>query len=67
MREQKSKLDPYKAIIDGWLEEDRRRRKKQRHTIMASGKPLVHDSEKKSVEINRETGEVVLRLKLLDN
>ena len=28
----KSKLDPYKAIIDGWLEEDRRRRKKQRHT-----------------------------------
>lgn len=25
-------LDEYKPIIDGWLEEDRRRRKKQRHT-----------------------------------
>jgi transposase len=27
-----SKLDPYKPTIDGWLETDRRTRKKQRHT-----------------------------------
>lgn len=27
-----SKLDPYKPTIDGWLAEDRRRRRKQRHS-----------------------------------
>ena len=27
-----SKLDPYKEIIDGWLEEDKRNWYKQRHT-----------------------------------
>lgn len=27
-----SKLDPFKPIIDGWLESDRRTRRKQRHT-----------------------------------
>ena len=27
-----SKLDPWKPVIDGWLEEDRRTRYKQRHT-----------------------------------
>ena len=27
-----SKLDPYKPIIDAWLMEDRKRRRKQRHT-----------------------------------
>ena len=27
-----SKLDPWKPIIDGWLEEDQRMRFKQRHT-----------------------------------
>ena len=27
-----SVLDPYKSVIDGWLEEDRKRRRKQRHT-----------------------------------
>lgn len=31
-RRRPSKLDPYKHIIDSWLEEDRRRRPKQRHT-----------------------------------
>jgi len=25
-------LDPFKPVIDGWLEEDRRKRRKQRHT-----------------------------------
>ena len=25
-------LDPFKPVIDGWLEEDRNRRRKQRHT-----------------------------------
>jgi len=28
----KSKLDPYKALIDSWIEEDCKRRRKQRHT-----------------------------------
>ena len=27
-----SKLDPYKPVIDSWLEQDRKRRAKQRHT-----------------------------------
>ena len=27
-----SKLDPYKPVIDGWLEDDRKAGKKQRHT-----------------------------------
>ncbi|MBE3117298.1 MAG: hypothetical protein IMZ50_00905, partial [Candidatus Atribacteria bacterium] len=27
-----SKLDPWKPVIDGWLEEDQRMRFKQRHT-----------------------------------
>jgi hypothetical protein len=33
-------------------------------SLMASGKPLDRDTEKKSVEIDRETGEVVMRFKL---
>ena len=31
-KERGSKLDPYKPIIDSWLMEDRKRRRKQRHT-----------------------------------
>lgn len=31
-KESKSKLDPYKEIIDGWLENDKRSKSKQRHT-----------------------------------
>ena len=31
-KERGSKLDPYKPIIDAWLIEDRKRRRKQRHT-----------------------------------
>ena len=31
---------------------------------MATGKPLVGESGKKSIEIDRETGEVVMRFKL---
>lgn len=33
-----SKLDPFKAVIDSWLMEDRKRRPKQRHTARR-----VHD------------------------
>ncbi len=31
-RESASILDPFKAVIDKWIEEDRVRRRKQRHT-----------------------------------
>jgi transposase len=31
-RNRPSKLDPWKTVIDGWLEEDRKMRYKQRHT-----------------------------------
>ena len=37
-KERGSKLDPYKPIIDSWLMEDRKRRRKQRHTAKR-----VHD------------------------
>ena len=30
--ERPSVLDPFKSVIDGWLEDDRKRRRKQRHT-----------------------------------
>ena len=30
--ERKSKLDPFKAVIDGWLRDDRRFKRKRRHT-----------------------------------
>lgn len=35
------KLDPYKALIDSWLEEDKSHRRKQRHTAMKVYKRLT--------------------------
>ena len=32
IKTEQPKLDPYKGIIDGWLEDDRKAKKKQRHT-----------------------------------
>ena len=32
IKTEQPKLDPYKGIIDGWLENDRKAKKKQRHT-----------------------------------
>jgi len=33
-------------------------------SVMATGKPLAEEENEKSVDINRETGEVVMRFKL---
>jgi len=38
-----SKLDPYKPIIDKWLENDKKRRKKQRHTAKRVYDRLVYE------------------------
>ena len=39
--EHPSKLDPYKATIQVWLEDDRKNRYKQRHTAMRIHKRLM--------------------------
>lgn len=39
-----SKLDPYKSLIDEWLEADRRTRKKQRHTARRVFTRLVEEA-----------------------
>lgn len=40
-----SKLDPYKATIDSWLVEDRKRRAKQRHTATRIFDRLVRNAD----------------------
>lgn len=40
-----SKLDPYKATIDSWLAEDRKRRAKQRHTATRIFDRLVRNAD----------------------
>jgi len=43
--EHPSKLDPYKATIQAWLEDDRRNRYKQRHTAIRIHKRLMKECE----------------------
>lgn len=43
--EHPSKLDPYKATIQAWLEDDRKNRYKQRHTAMRIHKRLMAECE----------------------
>ena len=40
-----SKLDPYKQLIDGWLEEDKRSPRKQRHTAKRIFQRLCNEVE----------------------
>ena len=46
-KERGSKLDPYKPIIDSWLMEDRKRRRKQRHTATRIHARLVAEHDYK--------------------
>jgi hypothetical protein len=41
--EASSKLDPFKPIIQGWLEEDRKNRYKQRHTAKRIHQRLMEE------------------------
>ena len=64
IKTEQPKLDPYKGIIDGWLENDRKAKKKQRHTAQrvfdrlkqeATGFDCSYRTTAKYVKAKKET------------
>lgn len=80
-KKRKSKLGPFKPVIDAWLAEDRRRRPKQRHTARRAFDRLVAEcgydggytivqkyvKERKAEAVNAKDASLDLELILMTN
>ena len=53
VRKKSSKLDPYKATIDKWLEDDKQMKAKQRHTAKAIYNRLCRENDQLCLENER--------------